>query len=454
MITPTTGVMTHKERLLMSIPGKETTDVVDPRGPLAHLWMGNMPMRSSHEAGEPLVLERGSGIYLWDTDGNRYIDAIASLEAVAIGHGRPEIREAVVTQYQKLEFFDTLRSTSPTTLNLARRLVDLLPGSINRVHFATSGSEAVESALKAARQYHHLRGEPGRFKVISRRGAYHGCTYGAMALDGNYYRTRRELFEPLPPIGRFVSSPISATEIIELIEFERPETISAVVVDPMATASGIYAPEPGFWKSLREACDKYGVLLIADEVITAFGRTGRWFASSQDGVHPDMITMSKGLSSGYFPISAMAASTSVTDVFDAADVGFSHGHTFGGHPVAAAAALANLEVIENETLVNRARDLGPLFQSELQAIVEEGLAVEARGEGLLWGLQLEHSGNRSGGTRGKRVISKLRELGVLTFVLHPGDVLFLCPPLVISDEEVGDLISRVRSALRLCPNAE
>jgi len=164
--------------------------------------------------------------------------------------------------------------------------------------------------------------------------------------------------------------------------------------------------------------------------------------------------MSKGLSSGYFPISAMAAAARVTDVFDAADIGFSHGHTYGGHPVAAAAALANLEVIEKENLVDRARELAPLFQHELQGLVEEGLAFQARGEGLLWGLQLECDGSRRGSNRGKRVISKLRELGVLTFVLHPGDVLFLCPPLVISDEESVDLISKVRSALQLCPSEE
>lgn len=424
-----------------------TVTTAGTRDPLEHLWMGNTPARSSRESGNPLVLERGSGIYLWDSAGNQYIDAIASLEAVAIGHGRHEIAEAVAAQYQRLEFFDTLRFTSGPTVDLAQRLASLLPGTLNRVHFSTSGSEAVEAALKAARQYHHLRGNPGRFKVVGRRGGYHGCTHGAMAIDGNYYRTKRELFEPLPPIGRFVRDPSSASEIIELIEFERPETVSAVVIDPMATASGIYTPEPGFWRKLREACDHYGVLLIADEVITAFGRTGRWFASDQDGVHPDIVTMSKGLSSGYFPISAMAAASKITDEFDQADVGFSHGHTFGGHPVAAAAALANLAIIEAENLVGVARNSGPLVQAGLQELVDDGLAFEARGEGLLWGLELSDPSGDDSRTRGPSVVAALRELGVLTFVLNPGSVLFVCPPLIITPDEVRELISRIRTAL-------
>lgn len=417
------------------------------RDPLKHLWMGNTPVASSRSAGNPLVLERGSGIYVWDEAGKRYIDAIASLEAVAIGHGRQEIAHAVLAQYERLEFFDTLRFTSGPTVDLAERLAGLLPGTIERVHFATSGSEAVESALKAARQYHHLRGEQGRFKVIARRGGYHGCTHGAMMLDGNYYRTRRDLFEPLPGGGRFVRDPSSADEIIELIEFERPETVSAVVVDPMATASGVFEPEDGFWRKLRSACDHYGVLLIADEVITAFGRTGRWFASDQDGVHPDIITMSKGLSSGYFPISAIGASTRVTDVFDEADVGFSHGHTFGGHPVAAAAALANLEIIEREDLVGRARTSAELVRHRLDELVADGLAVAARGEGLLWGLELGEPRSGSAIDFGSAVIAQLRELGVLTFVLHPGSVLFICPPLVISADEIDELLTLVRTAL-------
>lgn len=415
---------------------------------LEHLWMGNVVRRAASASGNPLVLERGEGIYLWDTEGNRYIDAIASLETVAVGHGREEIWAAVDAQYRKLEFFDTLRYTSAPTVALADRLAALTPGDLSRVHFATSGSEAVEAALKIIRQFHLLQGDALRTKVIARRGAYHGCTLGAMELDGNYYRTRREVFAPRGT-ARFVSDPMSVDEIADLIAFERPETVAAVVIDPLATASGVFAPPPGFWRDLRQVCDDAGVLLMADEVITAFGRTGRWFASGQDGVAPDLITVSKGLSSGYFPVSAAIASSAISDAFESAGEGLSHGHTFGGHPVAAAAALANLQIIESEGLVGNAAKVGAHLGHALIATIGEDPGVFAiRGEGLLWGIELASVSTTSAVEFSQAVLARLRMSGVLTFVLHPGNVLFLCPPLIINREQADELVNLVAEAIR------
>lgn len=417
--------------------------------PLDYLFMGNMPKQRSTAVGDPLMLVKGNGIYLWDTSGKQYIDAIASLEAVAIGHGRREIADAIAAQYAKLEFYDTLRYTSEPTANLAMKLAELSPMKGSRVHFATSGSESVEAAIKLARQFHVLNGDFLRTKLVARRGGYHGCTVGAMTLDGNYYRTKRELFEPIPAIGHFVPVPTTVDMIADLIEFERPETISAIVLDPMATASGVFPSGPEFWRDLRALCDHHGVLLIADEVITAFGRTGNWFASDIAGIAPDLITVSKALSSGYFPISAVIASGNISDLFETKDVGFSHGHTFGGHPVGATAALANLAIIEEEDLLNNAKTIGRHLRGQLEKLRDSNEIIrEIRGEGLLFGVELiSPFPNMNYQEFGQKVIRKLREQGVLASMGHPGNVLLLCPPLIITYDEVDDLVKRLGNGL-------
>ncbi|MBF6606085.1 MAG: aspartate aminotransferase family protein [Chloroflexi bacterium] len=417
---------------------------------LDHLWMGNVPIDDVVAQGGPLVLTRGDGIYLWDESGRRYIDCIASLEAVAIGHGRIEIAAAVAAQLSQLEFLDTLRYVSRPAVELADRLAALAPGDLDAVHFASSGSEAVEAGLKIARQYHYLRGRQGKFKVIARRGGYHGCTYGAMAIDGSYYRTHKEYFEPLPPIGRFVAAPDDAEEFDALIRFERPDTVAAVIIDPVATASGIYPADDAFWVRLREICDEHDVLLIADEAITGFGRTGRMFASDRAGVTPDILTVSKGLSSGYIPISAAIASRKIATEFRGAPHrALAHGHTFGGHPVACAAALANLKIIDEEHLVTNAATVGSYLERALQGLLGRGLVIAVRGTGLIYGVELRDADRPDELPLdiGQAIVSRLRENGVLTFVLHPGNVLFLCPPLVINEEQVDELVAAIATSL-------
>lgn len=420
-------------------------------GPTAldHLWMGGTSAALAKAQGGPLVLVKGSGVYVEDERGTRYIDAIASLEASAIGHGRPEIARAVARQYEQLEFLDTLRYTSRPAVQLAERLAALAPGNLDAVHFATSGSEAVEAAMKIARQYHQLRGSHAKYKVIARYRGYHGCTYGAMSLDGNYHRTRKHLFEPLPPIGRFVNPNATPAEFEELILAERAETVAAIVIDPVATSSGLFPQSDAFWQELRVICDRHDVLLIADEVITAFGRTGRWFASDRAGVAPDLITVSKGLSSGYFPISAVIASRHVAREFDGPGRALIHGHTYGAHPVACAAALENLRIIEEEQLVDRARDMEAVVRKALQPLQSHALVGGIRGVGLIFGIELvdRTRPEEAPFDLGTRVLAALRDQGVLTFVLSPGNLLFLCPALVIKEGELQELITGMTSAL-------
>lgn len=420
-------------------------------GPTAldHLWMGGVAPSVMKRQGGPLVLVKGNGIYVEDERGRQYIDAIASLEASAIGHGRPEIARAVARQYEQLEFLDTLRYTSRPAVELAERLASLAPGDLQYVHFATSGSEAVEASIKIARQFHQLRGSHAKYKVIGRYRGYHGCTYGAMALDGNYHRTKKHLFEPLPMIGRFVDPTATAADFEKLILAERAETVAAILIDPIATSSGLYPESDAFWKDLREICDRHDVLMIADEVISAFGRTGQWFASDRAGIAPDLITVSKGLSSGYFPISAVIASRHVAAEFDGPDRTFIHGHTYGGHPVACAAALENLRIIDEERLVDRARHMEPIVWQVFEPIRSHPMVGDIRGIGLIFGIELvdQTRPDEAPFELGRQVLVELQNRGVLTFVLSPGNLLFLCPSLVIEESELKELAQRLLTTL-------
>ncbi len=422
-----------------------------PIGPTAldHLWMGGISAQMARADGGPLVLVRGEGIHVYDEQGRKYIDAIGSLEASAIGHGRPEIAAAVARQYAQIEFLDTLRFTTRPAVALAERIAALAPGDLDHVHFATSGSEAVEAALKIARQYHQQREKASKYKVVARYKGYHGCTYGAMALDGNYHRTRKHLFEPLPPIARFVEAEASAADFEKLIVAERAETVAAILIDPIATSSGIFPQTDAFWAELRAVCDRHDVLLIADEVISAFGRTGRWFASDRAGVAPDLITVSKQLSSGYFPISAVIASRRVVSEFEGPERALSHGHTYGGHPVACAAALENLRIIEAEGLVERAGTLEDVMRDAMTPLQAHPLVGAIRGVGLIFGVEIVDRSRPDEPPMviGTEILRALRERGILSFVLSPGNLLFLCPSLVITEEEIGALMEGIMASL-------
>ncbi len=371
-------------------------------------------------------------------------------------------------QMQQLEFLDVFRFASPPAIDLAARLAEITPGTLSRVHFTPGGSEAVETAIKVAMHYQRLQGKPDRHKVLTREGAYHGCTFGAMAVDGDYFGTRPHLYDPLPGFGRIAPAPYHyrcphcshqarctlacADDLEQVILAEEPETVAAVIVDPCATASAVSIPPPDYMPRLRQICDRHGCL-IADEVITGFGRTGRMFACEHWGVEPDIMTLSKGLSSGYMPIGAAVVREEIAQAFMTSPEGvLSHGQTYGGHPVACAVALANIELIQHEDLPGQAAEKGEYFLEGLRSLSHHPAFGDARGLGLLLGLEFVHDQITrrppdDPRTAGYHMRSICRDLGLITLTLHPGNVLFLAPPLTISQAEIDQIVDIVDRAL-------
>lgn len=412
-----------------------------------HLWMAYQPPVPFESIGGPAVMVEASGCTMVDSDGKRYLDGIGALEACVAGHCRQELADVAYAQMQKLEFLDVFRYTSPPAAQLAAKLAALAPGDLNRVHYTPGGSEAVETAIKLVKQYQRLIGQTDRYKIITRQSAYHGCTYGAMSVDGHYFGTRTHYYEPLAPF-RLISALDDIEELEELIVTERPETIAGLILDPCGVASGVRPPSAQFMRQLRGLCDKYGILLIMDEIIAGFGRTGKMFASEHAGIQGDVMTVSKGLSSGYMPIGAAIVSERVTQAFMGRPDGvFSHGQTYGGHPVACAVALANIELIERERLVERAAEMGAYLQAGLRNLKSHPSFRDVRGLGLVCGLEFTADGDPQQAGYGLR--THCRDLGLITLTVHPGNVIFFSPPPVISHAEVDQLVSIVDRALTL-----
>ena len=370
-----------------------------------HLW-GHF---ARHGKGlTPPIITRGEGVHIWDSYGKRYFDGLSGLFVVQVGHGRAEIAQAAAKQAETLEFFPLWSYATPPAIELAERLAGYAPGDLNRVFFTTGGGEAVESAWKLAKQYFKLTGKPGKFKVISRAIAYHGTPQGALAITG--LPDFKKPFEPLTPGGfrvpntNFYRAPeqyrgdikawgrYCADRIAEAIEFEGPDTVAAVFLEPVQNAGGCFPPPPGYFERVREICDEYDVLLVSDETICAFGRIGSMFACSSDlgdfGYVPDMITCAKGMSSGYSPIGAMIASDRLFEPFNDGKTTFGHGYTFGGHPVSAAASMANLDIFEREKINEHVKTNAPIFRSTLERLLELPIVGDVRGEGFFYGIEL------------------------------------------------------------------
>jgi adenosylmethionine-8-amino-7-oxononanoate aminotransferase len=434
-----------------------------------HLWMAYQPPVPFEDVGGPRVLVEAEGCWMTDSEGNRYLDGVGALEACVAGHRRKSLADVAYEQMNTLEFLDVFRYTSPPAVNLAAKLAEIAPGDLSRVHYTPGGSEAVETAIKVVKQYQRLIGESNRFKIITREGAYHGCTFGAMGVDGNYFGTRPHYYEPIPSFRLIAKAPYrynrrgsngeeldyaeqALRDLEELILTERPETIAGLIFDPLALATGVYPPPPQYMSGLRALLDKYGILLILDEVITGFARTGKMFAAEHWGIVPDVMTISKGLSSGYMPIGAAVVREKIADAFKGRPDGvLSHGQTYGGHPVACAVALANIEIIENEGLVERTAEMGQYFGEKLGLLQHHRALKEVRGLGLVRGIEftLKHdSGAKENAQQaGYHLRTICRDLGLITLTLHPGNVLFLAPPLVISREEIDQMVHIVDRAL-------
>jgi adenosylmethionine-8-amino-7-oxononanoate aminotransferase len=363
-----------------------------------HLWLHFTRMGGA----EPPIIVRGEGCYLEDLEGRRYLDALAGLFAVQVGYSYgEEMGQAALAQMRELPFYTNWSYAHPRAIELAHEVAQLAPGDLNRVFFVSGGSEAVESAWKLARQYHQARGER-RWKAVSRRLAYHGTTMGALSING--IAALRAPFEPLVPDVIHVRNtnryhrPAGETEeeftaflledLDSAIVQEGPETVAMVIMEPVQNAGGSFTPPARYWRGVRDICDRYGILLVADEVITGFGRIGSWFGSELYDIRPDLILSAKGLSSAYASIGAVIAADHVVEPFLDDRATFAHGITFGGHPVQCAIALKNIEIMKRERVVENVRDNGDAFRSTLAQLLDLPIVGDLRGTGFFYALEL------------------------------------------------------------------
>ena len=433
-----------------------------------HLW-GHFSRHGNRTT--PPVITRGEGARIFDDRGRSYLDGLSGLFVVQAGHGRVELAEAAAKQAKELAFFPLWSYATPPAIELAERLANYAPGDLNRVFFTTGGGEAVESAWKLAKQYFKLTGKPGKHKVISRSIAYHGTPQGALAITG--IPALKEAFEPLTPgafrvpntniyrAGEHGDDPKefglwAANRIAEAIEFEGPDTVAAVFLEPVQNAGGCFPPPPGYFQRVREICDKYDVLLVSDEVICAFGRIGSMFACNDFGYVPDIITCAKGMTSGYSPIGAMIATDRLFEPFDDNTTSFAHGYTFGGHPVSAAVALANLDIFEREGLNDRVKELAPDFRQTLERLHDLPIVGDVRGEGYFYGIELvKDKATKETFTpdESERVLrnflsTALFDAGLYCRADDRGDpVVQLAPPLTCGQAEFDEIEQILRSVL-------
>jgi adenosylmethionine-8-amino-7-oxononanoate aminotransferase len=411
-------------------------------------------------AGGPKIFVRGEGCFVWDLDGNRYFDSFATLLTTVCGHVRPEVTAAVTAQMETLEFFPNyVDAFTVPLIELARKLEALMPGDLGISFFVNSGSEANETALKMARQYHVERGESHRFKFIARRDSYHATTLGGGAVTG--LRWFREYFEPLMPGALFVSAArerdcpagmtsaqyaeVRLAEIEKLIADEGPQTIAGFIMDPLpGSNTGYPLPPEGYLQGVRDLCDKHGILLIFDEVQTGFGHTGKWFFCDHYGVTPDIMTIGKGFTGGFIPLGATVTTPQIADVFrQGPGTELRSGSTYGGHTVACAATLANIGIIEREGLVENARVQGAYLKARMDEMREQYPIVgTASGIGLLWALNLDVDPSLKVGTW---IRDWCHKNGMI--LRNNGDILVLAPSLVLSREEADYMLGLIEGAI-------
>ncbi len=434
-----------------------------------HLWGHFTNIGESPE--HTRVIDHGEGCYVWDDQGNRYLDGLAGLFVSQVGHGRRELAEAAAAQAEKLAYFPIWTYAHPRAVELATRLAGLAPGDLNRVFFTTGGSDAVESAWKLARQYFKATGKPGKHKVVSRHLAYHGTSFGALSITG--LAGIRTPFEPLVPGARKVANTnhyrchlcghleacnlMCADDIEQMILREGPESVAAVFLEPVQNSGGCFVPPDGYFRRVREICDRYDVLLVSDEVICAFGRLGHMFGCDRFGYIPDMITVAKGLTSGYSPVGALIVSDRLAEPFaDAAGEDFLHGITFAGHPVGCAVALANLDVLERENLCRNVLDNEAAFRSALDDLSDLPIVGEIRGVGYFYGIELvKNQATKETFDRDEAhdllrgfLSLRLLELGLICRADDRGEpVIQLSPPLIAGPAEFDFINRTLRTVL-------
>ena len=441
-----------------------------------HLWMHFTRMSGYRDNPVPTIV-RGEGARIYDRNGKSYLDGLAGLFVVQAGHGRVELAEAAYKQAQELAFFPLWSYAHPQAIELADRLADYAPGDLNKVFFTTGGGEAVETAWKLAKQYFKLVGKPMKHKVISRAVAYHGTPHGALSITG--IPDAKKYFEPLVP-GAFKvpntnfyrAAEISgvpalgadreafgrwcADQVEAMILAEGADTVAAVFVEPVQNSGGCFPPPPGYFQRLREICDRHDVLLVSDEVICAFGRLGTMFACDKFGYVPDIITCAKGMTSGYSPIGAAIVSDRIAAPFYEGDNSFPHGYTFGGHPVSAAVAMANLDLFEREGLNQHVLDHEGAFRATLEKLNDLPIVGDVRGDGFFYGIELvkdkatkETFDDDESERLLRGFLSKaLYDAGLYCRADDRGDpVVQLAPPLIVGQAEFDEIERTLRSVL-------
>jgi adenosylmethionine-8-amino-7-oxononanoate aminotransferase len=430
-----------------------------------HLWLHFTRMSSYADADVPIIA-RGEGCYVYDEHGNRYLDGLSALFCVNIGHGRADIAQAGADQAKDLGFFSNWSYAHPPAIELAARVASLAPGDLNRVFFTSGGSEAVESALKLARQYFKLVGKPTKTKLIAREIAYHGTSLGALSATG--ITSLRQPFEPLTPgashvpntntyrLPSFMTEADLAEAIAARIEFEGPDTVAAVILEPVQNAGGCFTPPDGYFQRVREICDENDVLLISDEVICAWGRLGEWFGAQRYDYLPDIITTAKGLTSAYAPMGAVIVSDRIAAPFMDGMNSFTHGFTFGGHPVCAAVALANLDAMEREGVIENVRQNEHAFREMLESLRDLPIVGDVRGAGYFQALELikdkdtkESFSDEESETLLRGFLSgELYRGGLICRADDRGDpVIQLSPPLIAGPEQFDEIEAILRPIL-------
>jgi adenosylmethionine-8-amino-7-oxononanoate aminotransferase len=418
-----------------------------------------------YKDGEVPIIVRGDGCYLEDSKGKRYLDALAGLFSVNIGYGfGEEVGEAAAAQMRELPFYTNWGYAHPRAIELASEVASLTPGDLNRLFFVSGGSEAVESAWKLARQYYTARGEGRRWKAVSRHVAYHGTTMGALSING--IPEIRAPFEPLVPevlhvrnTNRYHRPPDETEaqftaflldELEQTITAAGPDTVCMVIMEPVQNAGGSFTPPEGYWKGVREICDRYGILLCADEVITGFGRVGAWFGSERYDIRPDLMTIAKGLSSSYAAIGAVVATDRVMEPFMKDTNMYSHGITFGGHPVGSAIALKNIEIMKRERIVEHVAETQDTFRQTLEQLLDLPIVGDVRGTGFFYAIELVKDKDTRESFNDEECETLLRgflsprlfERGLICRSDDRGDpVVQISPPLVAGQQEFDQIVS-------------
>jgi len=431
------------------------------------------PIKNNFDNGPLAVMEKGEGIYLYDIDGKKYIDGLSSLWNVNIGHGRKELAEVAEKQMSQLAYSHSFNGlTHKNAVLLAEKVASLAPGDLNVCHFTSGGSESNDTVFKLIRHYFKLKGKPEKYKIIARERAYHGISMGATSATG--IPMFREMGGPLAEGFVHVKAPYcyrcvdcepechcecAIDSMIQKIKQEGPETIAAIIVEPIQGAGGVIVPPQGYLKRVREICDEYGILLVADEVITGFGRTGKWFGMEHDQVVPDFMTIAKGITSGYIPLGGVVVSDRIHKDLVSISNEFSplpHGYTYSGHPTACAVALRNIEIMERENLVQNSYEMGHYLKAGLERVMENSPIIgNVMAKGLIASVELvEDKDSKKSFDPSKRVAAQVFgaafKKGLITrgIAFNGTDIIALCPPLIINKEQINQTLDILESAIQ------